>query len=368
MIQVVIKPTTNCNLNCLYCNVEQKSRDRISTDVVKSFMKLLSDWYPHHAILVRWHGGEPLLMGKRFFTDVLRWQKSLSTQFENEISSNLTLLDNEYLSLFKQNDIAIYTSLDAVGASHDSQRHNSFERVRESLFKLRDYGIKKVTVRSTATKSSVESLLGVYELCYSLGFRWDFSVVIPAGLQRVQALKLLVDPTEFARTAQTIFDSWLRLEPAVEVPLFRNIINYFLNREQYLHETQPRLSLGADGVIYQCPLLIGKREYAITEFGDSNRFNQFCSSNCSAERLHFSACENCYYEFFCKLTHCTYLAQVHNGFPTLPEYLCQCWKPLYLHIHESVSSLVLFNNHHNQKEISHEHQQESNFARERNRN
>jgi len=353
MIQVVIKPTGSCNLSCLYCNVEQKSRTKISLDRVKVVLKLLSDKYSDDTVLIRWHGGEPLLMGKDFFAAVVQFQRSMPTKFENEISSNLMLLDDGFLSFFKENEFAIYTSLDAVGAAHDHQRDKSFTRVKESLLRLKDYRIDNVTVRSTVTKYTVDRLEHVYDLCRSLNFKWEFGVVIPAGLQRVKALELLVNPDDFSHQAIKIFDRWLKEKTLVEVPVFQNIINYFMKREQYIFDTKPRLSIGSDGVIYACPLLIGNENYALGDVIDPISLEKFCTLTCSEQRIDFTPCEHCYFEFFCKLIHCTYLFQIHNFFPALCEYLCHCWKPVYLHIYESVFSEISPNNNQNDKEINH---------------
>jgi uncharacterized protein len=340
MIQVMIKPTTKCNLNCIYCNVEERSNMNLSIGSVKRFFSILSERFPEEGLSIKWHGGEPLLMGVDFFDSAIKWQESLSSDFQNAIATNLTLLSGDYLKLLKDHNFTIYTSVDGIGAPHDFQRDGSFDKVRRALIDLKNSAILDVFVTSTVTKHNVSSLGGVYDLCLSLGYKWKFSVVIPAGMQETQAESLTVNPLDFSTAIIRIFDSWFVAETPIEIPVFDGVIKYILQKDDYIEDSEPPFTLGPDENLYVCPLLVGSPQYAVGKFDNPNSMKKVDCLTCSWQRITFRKCESCYFDFFCKIIHCAYLYKVNNRFNPLPNYLCSCWEPIYSHILERVTNEI----------------------------
>lgn len=338
MIEVVIKPTTRCNLNCIYCNNEKISNSDISLNTMKNFFSIIVERFPEEKINIRWYGGEPLLMGLDFFRDIVEYQNKLSTQFENEISTNITLLNRQWIDFLKENEFAIYTSLDGIGLKHDFQRSNSFIIVKQALIDLKSSGIQNISVRTTTTRYNVEALEEVYDFCSSLQVKWNFSAVIPGGLQKVNAENLVVNPIDFSSAIIRIFDKWFMSASPSNIPVFQNVFDYFLRREEYENADKPRLSMGPDGNIYSCPLLLENSKYIIGKFDNKDIMDTFNGFKCSWQRNDFKECENCYFEFLCKLNHCAYLNDVQKNYTSLPNYLCSCWKPIYTHILERVTN------------------------------
>jgi uncharacterized protein len=116
-IEVVIKPTLQCNAVCNYCNVTQKPQF-MDIAVVERLFQLLSDYVdrgPQSSATILWHGGEPMLMGAEFFKEALEVDRKI---FEKRpihlMQSNLTLATPDLLDVLRDllNDRAIGTSLD----------------------------------------------------------------------------------------------------------------------------------------------------------------------------------------------------------------------------------------------------------------
>lgn len=337
MINVSIKPLSRCNLNCLYCNLQRRSEANLSIDTVKEFLSWLVEKFPKERIIVRWGGGEPLLMGFDFFYSVVEWQKRISPNFENEISTNLTLLDENFLRLFKENNFAIFTSLDGIGHSHNFQRDGSFDVVIKALNNLKEYGISKVFVNTVVTRFNCNSLEEIYDLCASLGLKWNFTVVVPSGIQKVQAKKLLINPVDFNKTIIKIFDNWFMSESPIEILVFYDIIRYIMGRDDCIPKSDPQFSLGFDGNLYTCRLLIGNPMYSIGKFAGQNFIEHPSCYTCLYQMNDFRQCKSCYFDFLCNLNHCAYLYEVYNGFIDISNYLCSCLKPLYTHITECIT-------------------------------
>lgn len=95
MKKVYIIPTYHCNLNCSHCDLHLK-KDNFN----ESFYDILKNIDVDFGILF---GGEPTLYKDRLI-------KCLETNKINSISTNLLILDNELISLYKQYNIDIATS------------------------------------------------------------------------------------------------------------------------------------------------------------------------------------------------------------------------------------------------------------------
>lgn len=336
MVDVVIKPTTRCNLKCLYCNVEKIFNADISIPVLKDFFSFLVKSFPEEEIVIKWHGGEPLLMGLDFFKSSIEYQNKISSHFENEILTNITLLNKQWLEFLKEGNFEIYTSLDSIGCDHDIQRSGSSEIVRQALIDLKSFGINNVTVKTTITKYNLNNIERVLEFCDSLQFKWNFSQAIPSGIQQSNTENIIVNPTDFNNAIIGLFDKWFVSESPSDISQFKYIIDYIIHKETY-GKKKPALSLGPDGNIYACPSLIGNLEYIIGKFDNPASLEKFNNVDCSCNKIYFPECKNCYFDFFCKITYCEYLNEVHKGFFNLPNYVCSCWKPILTHIREQVT-------------------------------
>ena len=72
-----------------------------------------------------WHGGEPLLAGKKFYRDVVKFQnvwKSQGKKIANFIQTNGTLVDEEWAATLAELNFCVGVSLDATQRVHDKLR------------------------------------------------------------------------------------------------------------------------------------------------------------------------------------------------------------------------------------------------------
>lgn len=81
-LQVVVKVTERCNINCTYCYVFNKGNEdflrhppAIPIDVVSGFVDFLIQAIRHDnvtSLMLSFHGGEPLLLKKSTFETICR--------------------------------------------------------------------------------------------------------------------------------------------------------------------------------------------------------------------------------------------------------------------------------------------------------
>ena len=93
-IEVVIKPTLQCNGKCAYCNVAERPKIADPALVECTFRNLANymEGNPGCHMTILWHGGEPMLMGEPFYKKVLELNRTILKNSPMHImQSNLTL-------------------------------------------------------------------------------------------------------------------------------------------------------------------------------------------------------------------------------------------------------------------------------------
>lgn len=126
---VVLKCIKACNLRCPYCyyiNSDTEAYGKIiSEQTLRTFYQSVKE---HIGVEGRfeivWHGGEPLLLGKRRFRHFLTIQSEYFApgQIENVLQSNGVLIDDEWIDLFREFEVGFGISLDGPKHIHDEGR------------------------------------------------------------------------------------------------------------------------------------------------------------------------------------------------------------------------------------------------------
>ena len=132
--QIVLKVVSACNLNCTYCyvyNAKDKTylarpgilSQQLASKVASRIKEYCAD-KPGHCISICLHGGEPLLLGKERFANLvkqLRDECGASLGSLN-VQTNATLIDKEWAQLLKQLRISVSVSLDGPPEINDIAR------------------------------------------------------------------------------------------------------------------------------------------------------------------------------------------------------------------------------------------------------
>jgi len=140
-LNIIAKPTHNCNLSCTYCYVEKDAEKGVMGEklLAQSIEKISKAYQKSHWI---WHGGEPLTMGLDFYknvSEVQEFYRKKGKNFLNSIQTNGTLITEDLLNFIEQKkDFYLSTSLDGPQEIHDKIRiykngKGSFEDVMDGL-------------------------------------------------------------------------------------------------------------------------------------------------------------------------------------------------------------------------------------------
>jgi uncharacterized protein len=150
--QFIVKLHSRCNLACDYCYVytmaDQRWRDRprvMSRTVVDQTARRVAEHVAEHQLdetEVIIHGGEPLLAGVDALAHLASTMRSaVPARVALTVQTNGTLLDLNYLRLFRELDIQVGVSLDGGPAANDRHRvlpngTGTYHRVRPALRSL----------------------------------------------------------------------------------------------------------------------------------------------------------------------------------------------------------------------------------------
>jgi uncharacterized protein len=124
-VTVIVKVTNACDMKCRYCFIEpsvyhKTMKPQTAERVIHAFLD--SDHF--ESVHFVWHGGEPLLRGRRFFERIFDEQRACDTRvrFSNSTQTNATHLDDDMLELLLANDVSIGLSLDGPARLNDVSR------------------------------------------------------------------------------------------------------------------------------------------------------------------------------------------------------------------------------------------------------
>ncbi|MGI9516886.1 MAG: radical SAM protein, partial [Pirellulaceae bacterium] len=230
---LLAKPTgAICNLDCAYCFFLDKeqlypgSRFRMSDELLEKYIRQLIESHQTDQVTVAWQGGEPTLMGLKFYRKamaLLEKYRRPGMTFLNTMQTNGTLLNDEWCELFKEHNFLIGLSLDGPRELHDVYRvdkrgNPTFDNVMRGLRFLQKHEVD-YNLLSTVNRVTADYPLEVYHFLRDEA-KTDWMQFIPVverindeGLTLYQEGTNVSDrsvaPEQFGIFLSTIFDEWV---------------------------------------------------------------------------------------------------------------------------------------------------------------
>jgi uncharacterized protein len=249
---VVLKVAQRCNLNCTYCYVYNRGDDSwkhrpavISDEVAVALARRIAEHCTKYGLkrfVVEFHGGEPLLLGKarmQRLVDLLR-AESRPVELRFLLQTNGVLLDEEWLALFKGNEITFGISLD--GPPETADRHRIFPNGKGSTGVVLQ-NIERLRRTCPGFQEFLGGILCVVDPTLNGGdvVRWfvsheftRFEFLLPDG-------NYVNPPQDWSGAASTrrflleAFDAWYAMgEKAPEIRLFETMLLGFMGMKPEL--------------------------------------------------------------------------------------------------------------------------------------
>ncbi len=166
-----------CNLDCRYCFYlekedlyhQEKRKERPSwqmpDEVLESYIRQYIEAQDVPDISFAWQGGEPTLLGVRFFRRVVELQEKYANgkTITNALQTNGTLLDDEWGAFLKEHNFLVGLSVDGPREMHDAYRvdkqgRSSFDRVMVGMEMLKKHGVDFNTLTVVSRVNSQKPL------------------------------------------------------------------------------------------------------------------------------------------------------------------------------------------------------------------
>lgn len=350
----LIKPTNNCNLRCRYCFIDNRIKSEseiMSFNMARYIVDQIADFareekYENCKLL--WHGGEPLLWGidnyRSIFTYISETYNDID--WEYSIQTNLLLLNEEYLDLFKRYKVGIGISMDGYRELHDTNRvhydgSGSYDKVVDKILLARKNGVKvgAIVVVSSANIMYLEEIYNFFKK-NKMGFQLNPLMSIGEATNN----KLSITNEEYEEALIKLFDLWINDSDAAPIGNFIEIASslktgvtsncvFSRNCQNSITVIEP------NGDVLPCDRLCGNDKFV---FG--NIFSSKLKEMMKQKKNKFERRSETIRNITCK--DCVFLGICNGGCPAdnssqfekgEKSTLCEVYKELFMHINNVMS-------------------------------
>lgn len=210
---VIIKPTKGCNADCTYCSAPPDGAAKWTLQDFKNVFDSLEPRLHPKATLI-WHGGEPMLLGAKFFEDAFEYAKTKLPLVQFSLQSNLLGYSKRWEPVF--NEVfkgSLSTSWDPDGKYRTFKGSTEiYERIyQERIGKILKDGFRPKVI-STFDEESAPLMHKVYDLALESdkkGLTHDIRLNyrFPAGRSADDGETLT--PKTYGQRLVEIYDRWI---------------------------------------------------------------------------------------------------------------------------------------------------------------
>ncbi|WP_195926798.1 radical SAM/SPASM domain-containing protein [Sarcina ventriculi] len=305
--RLAIRITGNCNMRCEYCFTEYHKYCGIIKE--EYYKKSIEDFFAANkndsTLGVILTGGEPLLY-KNIIKDIAKKIKQCSIKYNKKfkisIYTNGTLIDDEYIEIFKDYNIHIITSVDGEENFHNKYRpmknkDNAYQILLDKLTLMHKNNIWTTEVRSVIEKDETD-LIKVINNNISLGFSRMHLIPIYGQKSRQvdKNYKSWID-------AIKVYEKILLSGNNIEIIPFYNMYRKLALPNQFYTSYVPcdagrrSITIGDDGNYHLCSHFVGSEDTCVGNYlyGIPNKDKIYnLINNCTS-----TICEKCWAKRLC---------------------------------------------------------------------
>ncbi len=349
-LTAIVKPTHKCNLRCAYCYVEATAeRGTMSDETLRNTIKKLLEFdcsKDGHVNFI-WHGGEPLLAGKRFFRKVVTYQDEFRNgkNVSNSVQSNGTLLNESLADFFLKHNFTVGMSLDGPQEINDLTRRfadgsSCFDAVMKghSIARKKEIGRGVIAI---LTRLNVGKIEEIYSFFASNDINLKVSPLINAGRGRSEFSKLALSPQEYGTAMIRLFNLWFNdLSSSITVSPFDSILASFVTKRptscDFIGQCQSEyLSIGPTGAIYPCGRFDGLPQFCLGNI-NVDPVKAIIASPVKRKMLErcvekLIECANCGFQIYCN-GGCLHNAWTAYGDFMRRDFYCEAYQMIFSHV------------------------------------
>lgn len=300
----ILHLTDNCNLNCKYC-YENKRKKELSIQNIKSIIDYEIKQKNKISNII-FYGGEPLLKKDIIYQtiDYIKNKKS-KTKFLFGITTNGTLIDDEFIAFMKNNKFSnIAFSFDGNEYVQNLNRNTldekgSFDIVENNAKKIIK-AFNNVVAMVVVTKNNIEKLEESVKYLLQIGFKsvnLQFDYTAKWEDRDLQVIK-----EQYSRVGQIYYEEILK-ERDINIGIIEEKIKTYIEGKYDCNKDcefgLKTVNVGTDGKIYPCMQFVYEIDFEIGDCKDGIRFDK---RNKLLEKLYKNQiiCEQCNLKKRCK--------------------------------------------------------------------
>jgi uncharacterized protein len=378
-----------CNLDCKYCFYLEKEklfpvneRFAMPDHVLEEYIRQHIEAQSSAEISFAWQGGEPTLLGVKFFRKVVALQAKYAhgKTIRNALQTNGTLLNDEWGEFLQMHRFLVGLSIDGPCDLHDTYRvdkkqNPTFERVMAGLAVLKKHRVDFNTL-TVVSRANSKRPLEVYRFLKEIGSSYIQFIPLVERMaeqaghanDRVLALpptpgKAVAGPVtawsvkarQYGNFLVEIFEEWVRHDVGrIFVQLFDVALGNWMGLGSSLclfaEKCGAALALEHNGDVYSCD------HYVYPQYQLGNILNKSLGAMIgSPEQRHFGTekfdslpdyCRRCEVRFACH-GECpkNRFIDTPDGEPGL-NYLCPAYKHFFKSIDPYMKTMVKLLNAH----------------------
>jgi uncharacterized protein len=174
---LIFQGTPFCNIDCVYCYLaDRRNNSRISLDIVeRACDRLVEADLIIDDPVVLWHSGEPLVLPASFYDKAFSVIESrlLGRRVEHKIQTNATLINDEWINLFRKWKVTVGISIDGPPSIHDGNRRTrgggpTSAKVLASAKQIKEAGLR-LQVICVLTRESIAIPGEIFDFFEGLG-------------------------------------------------------------------------------------------------------------------------------------------------------------------------------------------------------
>ncbi len=245
--EVHIEITNMCNLSCTYCYAEtlmpgkHQPKNLFTNELYRdTITKILSESRSEFLDIV-FHGGEPLLHSPEWFEEACTFAKRKGKELGKKVffsmQSNLTILKENHIEVFKKHKLNIGVSLDGDKETHNAMR-GKFSITAANIKKLQKLGLfgGVIVVISHHNWNKMPSFFKQME---ELGIR-TFHMNIASTVGRGNPMELLGEDKTFTAFKDCV-NGMLEYDGKIVDTRMIKKLSEFLNPPESIEETFKKL-------------------------------------------------------------------------------------------------------------------------------
>lgn len=362
---IIIKPTYGCNFRCVYCyltNITKSDSSMMKYELTESLIYQAIQMNRKKGkkyLTIIWHGGEPLLWGIENYRRIFEFVESHSegVNIKQCVQTNLSLIDADYIQLFKNHKVRVGFSLDGTKEINDKQRltvngKGTFDIIMNKVAMCKASGLHVgcILVGSKNFKGRIKE---VYDFLCANELNFTFNPLFIAGEAVNAGDAIAISPKEYAEMAIELFDLWYddksnRLKESA----FVDIASYFVSKTRksrrcmFAANCQDSfMAVSPSGDVFPC----GRFCETCTQYSYGNITRESLESivdgiknteiYARSKYIENGECSKCKYYGLC------HGGCLHDGFLNKKDFksktfLCQAYKLIFSHIEQRILPLT----------------------------